>query len=94
MEQEGVFVREVSDGSPAAEAGIRPGMVIDQVADKKVGSVKEFKAALPATDAPAFVHVVGKGIVVIPGPGGKKEAPKKEEPKKEEPKKESPKKPQ
>jgi len=82
-EQEGVFVREVRDGSAAAQAGIQPGMVIDQVADKKVASVKDFKAAAPAaSEAAVAVRVVGKGAITVPGPGGKKEEPKKEEPKK------------
>jgi len=68
--QAGVFVREVRNSSPAAEAGVVPGMVIDQVGDRKVASVAEFAAATGEAEGPLFVHVVGIGVKVIQGTGG------------------------
>lgn len=40
--QEGVVVVEVEDGSPASEAGIRPGDVITEVYSQKVENLKEY----------------------------------------------------
>ena len=68
---QGAFVREVRDDSPAAEAGIVPGMVIDQVGEKKVASVKEFRAAVAAADGACIVHINGIGVKVIQAPGTK-----------------------
>jgi len=65
---EGVFVREVRDASPAAKAGITPGMVIDQVGETKVASVREFLAATRPLQAKCMVHVAGIGVKVIPAP--------------------------
>jgi serine protease Do len=67
---QGAFVREVRDGSPAADAGIVPGMVIDQVGDKKVAAVKEFHDATASVQGPCIVHVIGIGVKVIQPPGG------------------------
>ncbi len=64
-QQQGVVVREVRDGSPAAKAGIAPGMVIDQVGDRRVGSVRAFEEAVDEFDKAVFVHVFGQGVKVI-----------------------------
>jgi serine protease Do len=66
---QGVFVREVRDASPAAEAGLSPGMVVDQVGETKVATVDEFRAAAAGAKGPAFVHVAGIGVKVIQAPG-------------------------
>jgi serine protease Do len=79
---EGVFVREVRDESPAAEAGIGPGMVIDQVGETKVTSVREFLAATRSLTGKCMVHVAGIGVKVVASPEG--EAEEKPEPKPEE----------
>lgn len=63
--QQGVVIGEIRDGTPAAKAGLRAGMVIDQVGDKKVDSVREFRARTEDLEGPAFVHVVGEGVKVI-----------------------------
>jgi serine protease Do len=65
---EGVFVREVRDDSPAAKAGIAPGMVIDQVGETKVASVRTFQNAIRTQEGKCMVHVVGIGVKVIPAP--------------------------
>jgi len=70
---QGAFVREVRDGSPAAEAEIIPGMVIDQVGEKKVAGVKEFRDAVADIQGPVMVHVIGIGVKVIQPPGAEKE---------------------
>jgi general secretion pathway protein G len=59
-------VAEVRDNTPAAEAGLVPGMVIDQVGDRKIMSVLEFRAAVALMDGPVMVHVLGQGVKVIP----------------------------
>jgi serine protease Do len=68
--QQGVFVREVRNASPAAEAGIVPGMVVDQVGDRTIASVAEFATATGEAEGPLFVHIVGIGVKVIQGTGG------------------------
>jgi serine protease Do len=78
---EGVFVREVRDGSAAADAGIMPGMVIDQVGETKIASVTEFSKAVGVVKGKCLVHVAGIGVKVIQVPGAK-EPEKKDEPKK------------
>ncbi len=70
---EGVFVREVRDSSPAADAGIAPGMVIDQVGETKVTSVRTFQNATRDQTGKAMVHVAGIGVKVIPAPEGEDE---------------------
>jgi serine protease Do len=69
----GAFVREVRDGSPAAQAEIIPGMVIDQVGEKKVAGVKEFRDAVADIQGPVLVHVIGIGVKVIQPPGAEKD---------------------
>jgi len=64
----GVFVREVRDSSPAAEAGIAPGMVIDQVGETQVRSVRTFRIATRRQEGKCMVHVAGIGVKVIPAP--------------------------
>jgi serine protease Do len=68
--EKGVFVREVRDLSPAAEAEMVPGMVIDEVGGKKVTSPKEFSDAVGPLVGPVAVHVVGIGAKTIPAPAG------------------------
>jgi serine protease Do len=45
----GVVVDEVNPGSRAAEAGLRPGDVIQQVNHQPVGNVKEYSQAVSAS---------------------------------------------
>lgn len=71
--KEGVFVREVRDSSPAAAAGLVPGMVIDQVGETKVASVREFLEASRTLEGKCLVHVVDVGVKVIPAPEGDQE---------------------
>ncbi|MCX5683305.1 MAG: trypsin-like peptidase domain-containing protein [Planctomycetota bacterium] len=65
----GVFVREVRDGSPAAQAELIPGMVINQVGEKKVATIKEFDDAIADVQGPVMVHILGIGVKVIQPPG-------------------------
>jgi serine protease Do len=44
----GVLISEVKPGSPAAEAGLAPGMLIEEVGEKSVANVGEFQAAIGA----------------------------------------------
>jgi serine protease Do len=46
----GVVVRDVRDGSPAAEAGLRPADVIVEVNRRPVASVEELRRALDGQD--------------------------------------------
>jgi S1-C subfamily serine protease len=44
--RKGVFVSYVEDGTPAAEADIQPGDVVEELAGTRVGSLGQFKLAL------------------------------------------------
>jgi serine protease Do len=70
---QGVFVREVRDGSPAAQAELVPGMVIDQVGEKKITGIKEFGDAITDIQGPVMVHILGIGVKVIQPPGAAKD---------------------
>ena len=48
----------VKEDSPAAQAGLRDGMVIEKVGSKKVSSTAEFKEALK-------VSSVEKGVLLL-----------------------------
>ena len=53
---------EVDPSGPAAEAGIRPGDVIEQVNRKSVSDVSELRAAVKASgDKPALFLVTREG---------------------------------
>jgi len=69
---QGVFVREVRDGSAAAEAGIIPGMVIDRVGGRKVATVIKFSEAVGDVEGECRIHVAGIGDKVVQAPGAKK----------------------
>jgi len=84
---QGVFVREVRDGSAAAKAGVSPGMVLDQVSGKKVASIKDFIAAVAKLDGSCAVRIVGIGTKTVPAP----ETPKSGKPDAKEPKSDKPK---
>ena len=82
--QQGVFVREVRDGSPASEAGIAPGMVIDRLGETKVASAGDFAVAAAKVDGPCSVQVAGIGVKQIPAAGARKSDAKKPDAKKPE----------
>ena len=44
--ESGVVIREVAAGSPAAEAGLRAGLVIQEIDSKPVASLEDFRVAL------------------------------------------------
>lgn len=48
--EEGVIISEVEQGSPAAEAGLQPGMLIMEVNRKKVSNTRQFMAELKKAD--------------------------------------------
>jgi serine protease Do len=54
----GVLVSSVREDGPAAQAGLREGMLIEKVGSKKVSSPAEFKEALKGTS-------VEKGVLVL-----------------------------
>jgi serine protease Do len=58
----GLVVSDVTPGSPASDAGVRPGDVIEQVNRKPVSSVSELQDALKASsDRPALVLLNRQG---------------------------------
>ena len=58
----GLYVAEVDPAGPAAEAGIQPGDVIEQVNRRPVSDVAGLRAAVKASgDRPALVLVTRKG---------------------------------
>jgi serine protease Do len=63
--QKGVVVQRLKPGSPAAEAGLRPGDVLLEVNRKPVGSVAEFEAAYRASGEKTLLLVHRKGATVF-----------------------------
>ena len=60
--KQGLLVAEVDPSGPAAEAGIRPGDVIEQVNRKSVSDVSELRAAVKASGGrPALFLVTREG---------------------------------
>jgi serine protease Do len=57
---DGVIIAEVQQGSPAAEAGLQPGMLILEVNRKKVSNTREFMAELKRADKNALLRVKGE----------------------------------
>jgi serine protease Do len=57
-ETAGVLVSSVKDDSPAAQAGLREGMVIEKVGSKNVSSPAEFKEALKGTSVEKGVRLL------------------------------------
>ena len=70
--KQGLLVAEVDPSGPAAEAGIRPGDVIEQVNRKSVSDVSELRAAVKASGGrPALFLVTREGqslYVTVEGP--------------------------
>ncbi|HUU92955.1 MAG TPA: trypsin-like peptidase domain-containing protein [Phycisphaerae bacterium] len=89
-DDQGVFVREVRDGSAAAEAGIMPGMVIDRVGEATVATVTKFSEAVGDVEGECRIHVAGIGTKVVQAPGATKPEPK-DDPKDDSTKNEKPK---
>lgn len=54
----GVVISSVVNGSPAAEVGLRPGDIIEQVGNKPVDSAKEFREMLADRDKGSSVLVL------------------------------------
>lgn len=67
---EGVLVRSVSDDSPAAEAGLRPGMIITQIDQADVSNVADARKLIEAFDGDVLLVQVYAGgrrdILAIP----------------------------
>lgn len=61
----GVVIREIEPSSRAAEAGLRPGDVIEQVDGKAVDSVTALRSALKTGDRPALLLVHRGGMTVF-----------------------------
>jgi serine protease Do len=61
----GVYVARVDEESKAYQSGLRPGMVIDQVASKRVADLDELKKAGQKLKGPVFVNVVGRGPMIV-----------------------------
>jgi serine protease Do len=55
--EEGIIVSEVEQGSPAAEAGLQPGMLIIEVNRKKVSTSNQFMAELKKADKQLLLRV-------------------------------------
>ncbi len=58
---EGVFVVQVVEGSPASEAGLQGGDIIVTVAGEDVSSLSDLRFGLSAFDGPIQIRVIRKG---------------------------------
>ncbi|HEY4760018.1 MAG TPA: PDZ domain-containing protein, partial [Thermoguttaceae bacterium] len=54
---EGLVVAEVAENSPAASAGLQPGMIITHVGHAAVNTPKEFRAAVDFTTGAVELHI-------------------------------------
>lgn len=57
---DGVIVTEVVEGQPAAQAGLRPGMLITQVDRTPVHNPKQFRTAVSGKSGPVQIHLPGR----------------------------------
>jgi serine protease Do len=57
---DGVIISDVQQGSPAAEAGLQPGMIIVEINRKKVSNTREFMAELKRSDKGVLLRVKGE----------------------------------
>jgi serine protease Do len=55
--EEGIIVSEVEQGSPAAEAGLQPGMLVVEVNRKKISNTRQFLAELKKADKRLLLRV-------------------------------------
>lgn len=55
--EEGIIISEVEQGSPAAEAGLQPGMLIMEINRKKVSNTRQFEAELKKADKRILLRV-------------------------------------
>jgi serine protease Do len=55
--EDGVIVTEVEKGTPAWEAGLRPGAIIAEVERTKIHTPREFRAAVASKTGPVELHV-------------------------------------
>ena len=60
LRDEGVVVTEVQEGTPAWEAGIRPGMLIGRVDRRPVETPGQFRAAVAGKSGPVRLHLPGE----------------------------------
>jgi serine protease Do len=67
----GVIVTDVADDSPAAAAGLKPGMLITKVGDTRVHRPAEFRAALANLPGPVRLSLAEEDdsrVVAVPPP--------------------------
>ena len=58
---EGVFVVEVMEGTPAHDAGLQGGDIIVRVAGEEVTSLSDFRSSLGVFEGPLRIQVIRKG---------------------------------
>jgi serine protease Do len=58
---EGVIISRVEEGTPAADAGLRPGFLIVSVNRKEIKSIEDFKKALQLSDKKNSILLFVKG---------------------------------
>ena len=65
----GVLVREVAEGSPAEQAGVRPGDIINEINQERIEDVSDYQGAIARGKADAALVRTNRGYFVIK-PGG------------------------
>lgn len=62
----GVYVIDVDSESGSYKAGVRPGMIIDQVGSAKTESLEAFQGIVKTLSGKVFVNIVGRGPMILP----------------------------
>jgi C-terminal processing protease CtpA/Prc len=58
---EGMFVLRVADGTPAADAGLQPGDIIETLNGERVVTIVELRKGVAATSGPLTLNVIRRG---------------------------------
>ena len=65
---EGVVVIQVAQNSPASEAGLQEGDVVDEINRKSITNIGDFKSATKSLEGDILIHTLHLGYVIINEP--------------------------
>jgi serine protease Do len=62
----GVYIADVDSESGSYKAGVRSGMIIDQIGSTKIESLEAFQGIVKKLSGKVFVNIVGRGPMILP----------------------------